>query len=560
MSAATTKTTARKSRGKKTEANDASPMILVGDTGLKGYSGRIVDDPLTELHGRRGMEAYRRMADNSPILGAYRWFTETMLRNAPMSIEAAPESGDAGEVVRAFVESVYADMAADWEQHVGEVSSFGVYGWAACEPVFKVRRGDSSLAANDESAGMYASNYDDGKIGLADLAPRSQDSLDEWDLATNGEVKGMWQRVESKGVRCYLPAWKLYTFQARENKRSPEGRSPLRNAYTSQHALDLLIPLEGISAERDLAGLPHFELPAEYMAANAPANLAATRREYEDRVRALKQDRLAGLVTVASEDRNGKTGFNFKLVTSGGTNRIQLGEIIRRHESRILVSVLAEFLLIGLEKVGARAVAEPKTDMAMLALNAYKTGIARVHNRRVIPDLMRMNGIPRHLWPVMRIGDIEARSLVELGQYVSGLIGMGAIVPDRELERHLRELGDLPLGAVEGDELPEIDTQAPPSDAPGPDAGSESKQDTALNGAQVSSLLEIVGQVVNGQIPRDTGLQMMELSFGFDRSRADSLLGAAGAGFRPAVPPPTTEGAPSAPAPAPTTATTISTL
>lgn len=467
------KTTTRKRAPAKTkdEAKDVSPLIVAGDTGLKGYSGRIVDDPLPELHGRRGMEAYRKMGDNSPIVGAYVWLVETMLRSAEATVEAAPDSGPEGEIQREFMESVYEDMAVDWEQHIGEVSGFSLYGWSAVEPVYKFRRGDNPMTgdAEDDLGPLRMSNHNDGRIGIADLMPRSQDSLDEWVMADDGALLGMRQRVDTKGVSTFIPEWKLYLFHGRENKRSPEGRSVLRSAYTSQRMIDMYLPLEGIGAERDLAGLPVIEMPYEYLQANATADQAATRRLFENKVRSLRRDALEGVLMPASEDRQGKTGWLLKLMTSGGTGRIQLDTTIRRLESRVLISVLAEFVLVAMEGVGAQSSAETKTDLAMQALISFTRAVERVHNRRIIPDLMRTNGVPRHLWPTRKIGRVEAKSLVEIGQFIAATVGAGAIVPDRELENHLRELASLPLEAP----TPELVTREPalPEPAtPAPDA------------------------------------------------------------------------------------------
>lgn len=60
---------------------------------------------------------------------------------------------------------------------------------------------------------------------------------------------------------------------------------------------------------------------------------------------------------------------------------------------------------------------------------------------------------------------------------------------------------------------------------------------TALNGAQVASLLEVVGQVARGEIPRETGLQIITQSFPISTQEADRLLGEVGKGFKPNAPP-----------------------
>jgi hypothetical protein len=76
----------------------------------------------------------------------------------------------------------------------------------------------------------------------------------------------------------------------------------------------------------------------------------------------------------------------------------------------------------------------------------------------------------------------------------------------------------------------------------GPAEPAEPKvQDTALNGAQVTSMLEIVTAVALGQIPRSTGVQMLTLAFQMTTAEAEKLMGETGAGFVPAAssaPPP----------------------
>lgn len=69
--------------------------------------------------------------------------------------------------------------------------------------------------------------------------------------------------------------------------------------------------------------------------------------------------------------------------------------------------------------------------------------------------------------------------------------------------------------------------------------------EAALNGAQVASLMAIVQAVAAGQMPRDTGIEMITAAFPIDRERADRIMGEVGRGFVPA-PPPSAGGAPSA--------------
>jgi len=104
-----------------------------------------------------------------------------------------------------------------------------------------------------------------------------------------------------------------------------------------------------------------------------------------------------------------------------------------------------------------------------------------------------------------------------------------------------------------GKPLPSI-LGAPASGAPA--AGGESAQDTALNGAQVTSALEIVKAVAEETLPRDSGIAMLEAFFNLDPAEAEKVMGSVGNGFKPKPPEPEVvhlgpDGKPSKPAPKP---------
>ena len=59
-------------------------------------------------------------------------------------------------------------------------------------------------------------------------------------------------------------------------------------------------------------------------------------------------------------------------------------------------------------------------------------------------------------------------------------------------------------------------------------------QQTALNGAQVASMAEVVSQVAAGQLPRSSGVSILQIAFQLTPQQAEAIIGDAGAGFEPA--------------------------
>jgi hypothetical protein len=107
------------------------------------------------------------------------------------------------------------------------------------------------------------------------------------------------------------------------------------------------------------------------------------------------------------------------------------------------------------------------------------------------------------------------------------------------------ETTDAAASAASGGGLRLIQGGAPtaaPMDDPNADPGSETAavaatgqpaSDTALNGAQVTSLVEIVRAVAAGELPRDAAVGILKRAFLVSDDQAAELLGSAGNGFVP---------------------------
>lgn len=88
------------------------------------------------------------------------------------------------------------------------------------------------------------------------------------------------------------------------------------------------------------------------------------------------------------------------------------------------------------------------------------------------------------------------------------------------------------------DEAPVINSETYPN-AVVPGAQNAKGQDIqrqALNSAQVSSLIGLIGQFYIGNLPRATALGIMTTAFPMSKEEAEAILGAEGNGFKPASP------------------------
>ena len=148
------------------------------------------------------------------------------------------------------------------------------------------------------------------------------------------------------------------------------------------------------------------------------------------------------------------TGFKFGLIQGGSRNASVFDTVIKRHESRIGISLLGEFMLLGQEKVGSFALSSDKTDMFAMAMVAVLRRIEDVINRRLSPRLMRANGLPGACAPKFKFGDIERTDVLAFSQAIAGLVSASVLTPDNSIETYVREYLSLPpLGEVSPGQL-----------------------------------------------------------------------------------------------------------
>lgn len=123
----------------------------------------------------------------------------------------------------------------------------------------------------------------------------------------------------------------------------------------------------------------------------------------------------------------------------------------------------------------------------------------------------------------------EALAVYGIGPDVEAICArMG--VPVRKLE--LAEAVDLQrdIATDEADEAAPADAAEAPADDAAADTDAV-EPDSALNGAQVASLLEIVQQVARRELPRESGISMILTAFPVTREQAEDIMGEVGRSF-----------------------------
>jgi hypothetical protein len=433
---------------------DNASAAEIGLSGLQRQGGYVYEEFLPQLKGDKAHKVYREMRDNDPVVGGVMFAIDMLLRGVTWRVEPASDKPEDEEVAE-FVNGCLSDMSMTWADTISEITTFLPFGWSYHEIVYKRRAGHK----NDDGA---TSRYDDGKIGWRKFAPRAQESWDTWEFDdSTGDLKGMWQRAWPNYDRVLIPIEKALLFRTVSNKNNPEGRSMLRNAYRPWYFKKRIEEIEGVGVERDLAGLPIAYVDPKILKSTATPEEKAMLDHIKRLAINVRRDRQEAVVFPLVYDDSGNLLYKFELLSTGGTRQFPTDAIIARYNQQIAMTVLADFILLGHEKVGSFALSSDKTNLFGTALGTFLDGICEVFNRYAIPRLVRLNGWSDEQLPTLVHGDIEKPDLASLGQYLTALAGAGApLFPDEKLDQYLREAASLPINDEVGEQ--QSDDAGPP--------------------------------------------------------------------------------------------------
>lgn len=407
-------------------------MREYGRIGQNRWDGVFFEEFLPELHGLKGIKVYKEMERNDDTVGAILFAIKMLIRHATWNVEAGGDGCKDKEAAE-FVESCIYDMQNTWTDTISEILSFLPYGWSFHEIVYKRRAGKSRNRNT-------SSKFSDGLIGWQKLPIRSQDTLYKWEYDERDNLAGMTQMPPPDFGLLTIPIRKAMLFRTESAKDNPEGRSILRNAYRSWYFKRRIQEIEAIGMERDLAGLPVIY---------GPEGLDLWDAEDEDAKKIY-----AALVTMVKNIRRNEfeglvlpNGYQAELLSTGGARQFDTNSIINRYDTKIAMTVLADFIMLGHQKVGSFALSSDKTELFSVAIGAFLDVICETFNRQGIPALIDING--SHFqgitdYPKLQHGDIEDVDISKLSAFVKDMTGVGILIPDDALEDHLRKVAHLP--------------------------------------------------------------------------------------------------------------------
>ena len=389
----------------------------VGRSGLNRSYGLIYDEFLSTLRGTTGIKKYHEMRENDPIIGACLHAITQILREARWSVAPVDEKDEVAKADAAFLEDNMISMKHSWGDFFTESLSFLTYGFSLFEQVYRRRA--------------------DGKIVWWKFAPRVQQSFERWHFDPYGETLGFWQRPAPDYTEFYIPISKCLHFRTEPHGANPEGRSILRSAFRPWFFKKSIEEIEGIGIERDLAGLPVLKLPQDLDPDSDDPEVVTQIAAAKTLVTNIRRDEQAGILL--------PFGWELELLSSSGTRQIDTVAVINRYNKEIAVTVLAQFIMLGMERTGSYALAREQTEMFYQSLDGWADMITTTINRQAVKPLFAYNGVMDRSLPQIVHTPIRRFALKDLASYVSTLAKgeIKALEIDDGIRRYLKSYGRL---------------------------------------------------------------------------------------------------------------------
>jgi hypothetical protein len=201
--------------------------------------------------------------------------------------------------------------------------------------------------------------------------------------------------------------------------------------------------IEAISGERMGAGLPVVYLGNGTQRGTGADDDLATFSNIVRNVRV--DDQMGVVIPYQKQDPATGNGVLFELMSPPSRGAIDFNQVISRHEQRMAMVGLAQFIHLGMSGVGARALGSVQQDFFTLAVSAWLDALMDTLNRYAVERLFSLNYFPGlTTLPTLAHEAITETDLAKVASYVNMLVGAEVLTPTEGLERYLLELADMP--------------------------------------------------------------------------------------------------------------------
>ncbi len=398
----------------------ARPQLKpLGVSGTELFGGYFSEEYLQTLRGRKGAKIWDEIRRSESQVAMLLNAVMNPIKSAVWEFEAPLNVPD-GDLHKQFLE-FSAKEGIDWETHLHEALTMIIFGFSVFEIIHNVN-------FNHPKFGTFN--------GLKGLAFRSQKTIERWVVdPSTGTLDKIVQWVQGdltigKNNMIQMLAEFCLVFTLQKEGDNYEGISALRPMYGPWFRKNLYLKLVAIGIEKSAIGTPMGTVPAGKQTSEEFA-------EFKTLLENFTGHESAYLIKPA--------GWEIEVIESK-FDAAKVKEMILLENTEMINSMVANFLALGMNGgSGAFALGTDLSDFFLSGIQTYANIIAGVWNRKLGPDLIKMNFGPQVAYPKLKVTGIDDKAGKELAEIIKILSDSQAIKPDDKLEEKLRKQYNLPV-------------------------------------------------------------------------------------------------------------------
>jgi hypothetical protein len=406
-----------------------------GAPGTAIYGGYIQSD---ERDSRLGTTRERQrnyseiLANVSIVASGVRYFLNLVAR-ADWSFTPSEDDSN-GQYAEILEEILTEDPWTPWHRIVRRAAAYRFYGFSLQEWTAKRRS--------------------DGIMTFKDVAPRSQLTIERWDVDPEGQVRNAIQRSPQTSLDLVIPRSKLLYLVDDTLSDSPEGLGLFRHLMSPAERLRRYEKLEGFGYETDLRGIPIGRVPfSEMDAAVQQGRLTEAQRiRIEEPMRTFIQNHiktpdmgmLLDSITYESKDESGRASnirqWDIELLKGGSQNFGDIAKAIERVNMEMARILGVEQLMLGTNQ-GSFALSRDKTDSFFLLVDGALREIQEAVRKDLVDTIWRLNGWDNKYKPELAPEITRHSDVQEIAAVLKDMATAGALLdPEDPVIGEVREL------------------------------------------------------------------------------------------------------------------------
>lgn len=353
-------------------------LETIGDSGTHRYSGYFSEEFQFEWRDHQRVVNVETMRRTDGTVKQFLTAIKTPILATEYDVIPSGDSPQEQEHA-AFIKENLFNMRRTWKEFMREAVTSFDFGHSVFELIYAKKK---------------------GKIYLADLEPRIQSSILNWQLDDGRrgivQILATDEEPTSKPLRAQIPMNKLLVFTNDKEGDDLTGQSDLRPCYKHFKIKDTLYRISAISCERYGVGIPVVTLPD-----------GATDQDKTD------------AENMGSNIRSNEKGYIVKpskdwvveiLTPSGNPQQGQIDSLIQHHDRMILMAGLMGFLNLGSDSTGSFALSKDQSSFFLKHCEDRLQYMVEQIEKQVIQRLIIINFGVQEKYPKLTftpLGDID---------------------------------------------------------------------------------------------------------------------------------------------------------